>query len=113
MLLPTIISRCQTMKFFRPKDLPENSEKSEKEKIILKNLLPVLNADFAEKFKYAKSIDFEKQSANEIVEVLQKYLRKDLLKNRRALKLTEEISNKLMFTNANPKFALEILLMEI
>ena len=63
MLLPTIFSRCQTMKFFKPKDLPENSEKSEKEQEILKDLLPVINSNFAEKFKYVKSIDFEKQDA--------------------------------------------------
>jgi len=113
MLLPTIFSRCQTMKFQKPQNLPENAEKKEKEKIILKDLLSVIGSDFAEKFKYTKSIDFKKQNAGEIIEVLQKHLRKDLLKNARILKLTEEISNKLMFTNANPKLALEILLMEI
>lgn len=113
MLLATIFSRCQAIKFFKPKNLPENLEKSKKEKIILNELLPVLNASYAEKFKYAKSIDFEKQNAGEIVQVLQKYLRQDLLKNREILRLTEEINNKLLFTNANQKLALEILLMEI
>lgn len=113
MLLPTIFSRCQIIKFFKPKNLPENKEKSEKEQKILSELIPALNADFVEKFKYVKSIDFEKQNAREIVYVLQKYLRQDLLKNKKILKLTEEINNKLIFTNANPKLALEILLMEI
>ena len=57
MLLQTIASRCQTLKFFMPKDLPVNYEKLEKEQKILKDLLSVINLDFAEKFKYAKSID--------------------------------------------------------
>ena len=30
MLLPTIFSRCQTMKFFKPKELPENAENLQK-----------------------------------------------------------------------------------
>jgi DNA polymerase-3 subunit delta' len=113
MLLPTIFSRCQTIKFFKPKNLPKNLEKLKKEQEVLNELLPIINANYADKFKYVKSIDWEKQQATEIVEALQKYLRQDIFKNRRALKLTEEISNKLLFTNANPKLALEILLMEI
>lgn len=121
-LLPTIFSRCQPIKFFRPKNFEQSSEKTEREKKILKDLLPVISAGFSEKFKYVKSIDFEKQNAGEIVQVLQKYLRQQLLSKidtdkagelKRALKITEEINNKLVFTNANPKLALEILLMEI
>ncbi|MGA2417889.1 MAG: AAA family ATPase [Candidatus Staskawiczbacteria bacterium] len=122
MLLPTIFSRCQIMKFFKPKGLPINYEKKEKEKELLKGLLAVVGNDFSEKFKYVKGIDFEKQSAAEIVQVLQKHLRQQLLskigtpevkKIKQTLELTQEISNKLLFTNANPKLALEILLMEI
>jgi len=113
MLLPTIFSRCQTIKFFKPKDLPDNKEKADREHSILNDLLPMFGASFANKFKYVKSIDFEKQDAVEIVRVLQKHLRKDLIKNRKILELSEEINNKLTFTNANPKLALEILLMEI
>jgi DNA polymerase-3 subunit delta' len=113
MLLPTIFSRCQTVKFFKPAGLPENPGKLEKEKELLKNLLPVLNSTFADKFAYVKNIDFEKQSASEIIYVLQKHLRKDIVKNKKALELTEEINNKLIFTNASPKLALEILLINI
>ena len=48
MLLPTIFSRCQTMKFFKTKKFQENPEKTEKEKEILKDLFPVINSNFAE-----------------------------------------------------------------
>jgi len=122
MMLPTIYSRCQPMKFFKPKDLPESSEKLEREKKLLKDLLPVINSNFADKFRYVKAIDFEKQNAGEIVQALQKYLRQQLLlkigtsdvpKLKKSLELTEEINNKLLFTNANPKLALEILLINI
>lgn len=118
-LLPTIISRCQVLKFFKPKNLPENIEKIKKEQKILKNLLAVIDSNFSEKFKYVKSLDFEEQDPMEILAVLQKHFREKLLNNfsdkkaKSALELSEEISNKLIFTNANPKLALEILLMEI
>ncbi|MCX6721754.1 MAG: hypothetical protein NTY04_00980, partial [Candidatus Staskawiczbacteria bacterium] len=118
MMLQTIFSRCQTLKFSKPKDLPQNSEKVKREEEILENLISVINSDFAEKFKYVKSLDFDKQNPLEILEVIQKYFRKQLLNNfsdkkaKKILELAEEINNKLTFTNANPKLALEILLME-
>jgi DNA polymerase III delta' subunit len=127
MLLPTILSRCQQMKFFRPKNFTASAEIFEKEQKILTELIPVLNADFAERFKFVKSFDFTKQDPAEIVKVLQKHFRKQLLndfsdplrlseagkKAKKVLELAEEINNKLVFTNANPKLALEILLMEV
>ena len=117
MILSTITSRCQEIKFFKPKDLPVNSEKIKKEQEIIDQLLPVMNLTLADKFKYVKSIDFEKQDAREILEVIQKHFRKKLLEDildkkvKRVLELSEEISQKLLFTNANPKLALEILLL--
>ena len=113
MLLLTIFSRCQQIKFFRQKGQEDSSELVEKEAEILKQIIPILQADFAEKFKYTKSIDFQEQSATEIIYVLQKYLRKDIIKNKKILELTQELNKKLLFSNANPKLALEILLMEI
>jgi DNA polymerase-3 subunit delta' len=119
LLLPTIFSRCQTIKFFRPKDLPENKEVLEREQKIWSEVSKVLDSNLAEKFKYVKSIDFEKESAIEIIKVLQKHFRQKILENfsdkksKKFLELSEEISNKLFFTNANPKLALEILLTEV
>lgn len=138
MLLKTIFSRCQTLKFFRPKELPINSERIEKEREILKEIMPIINSNLADKFKYAKSIDFEEQNLGEILEVMQKHFRNLLLleaglpsqagiewagfpavkkysikKIKNILYLIEDINNKILFTNANPKLALEILLMEV
>jgi len=119
MFLQTISSRCQAIKFFKPKNLPVNAEKIQKEQEILAELLPVMNSTLADKFKYTKSLNFEKYSAGEILKVMQKYFRKQLLDNfsdpkaKRVLELSDEISQKLLFTNANQKLALEIILMEI
>jgi len=130
LLLPTIFSRCQTVKFFKPKGLVQNAERAKKEKEILDNFIPVVGASFAEKFKYVKGLNFsasdvkanadkEKQDPVEILKVIQKYYREMLLKDYtqkkviKILELIDDIISKLTFTNANPKLALEILLMEI
>lgn len=139
LLLPTISSRCQTVKFFRPKNFQPNSEKLAKEQIILSELLKVINSELSEKFKYVKSINFEKQKIGEILEVLQKYFRQLLLvkigvgnppsakvggggkeaarypvsKLKKVINLIEALNFQTLFTNASPKLALEILLMEI
>jgi len=138
-LLPTIRSRCQVIRFLKPANFSQNTEKSEREKKILKELSAVMGLDLSEKFKYVKSLsahgnpasgaDYAKQEISEIIEVLQKHFRRLLLnkilsnsdmpkkysvsKIKQVLKLTEEIGNKLNFTNANPKLALEVLLMEL
>lgn len=121
MMLSTIASRCQTIKFSKPKGLPENAERAKKEQEILKDLLLILNSDLSDKFKYVKSIDFDEQDLGEILEVLQKYMRDQLLseqkkysmeKIKKIINLIEDLNQKILFTNANPKLALEILLME-
>ena len=123
MMLETIFSRCQQIKFLRPKNLPENPERTAKEKEILKNLLPILVSDFAEKFRYAKSVS-EKENVPDIIYVLQKYFRSQLLSKLEAgkpgsrelaeiLGSIEDVSKKLSFTNASQRLALEVLLMEI
>lgn len=173
LLLPTIYSRCQIVKFF-PQKLTEiknylknrgvdekkaqmiseisrgkigvaenfilNPDKLEKEKNILQQLLKAVNSGLAEKFQYAKSIDFEKDNLKEILEVFQSYLRHLLFlksgikkhgdvnyfpvsenilseypaeKIKKILNFTEEINFKITATNASPKLALEMLLLEI
>jgi DNA polymerase-3 subunit delta' len=128
LILPTIYSRCQAVKFFgNPKEDPQ---KLQLEKEILDQIIKVTSSDFSEKFKYAKALDLEKNSLSEILKILLKYFRQQLLaktigpKNLDAekytlqkikdnIKLIEDINDKIAFTNANPKLALEILLMEI
>jgi len=134
-LLDTIRSRCQQIKFFGKS--VESKEKIEKDIEILAEILKVASENLAEKFKYAKSVDFEKQNLKEILNPLEKYLRYLLLKKvgnneinnfagihsvmenytisklKDIINLIEDINNKLFFTNVNQKLALEILLLEI
>jgi len=135
MLLDTIRSRCQQIKFFGKQ--VENKDQTEKDKESLKGILQVAGADLAVKFKYAKSLDFEEQKLVEILTPFEKYLRYLLLKKtgtdeksyfsdihsvlenypvlklKGIINLTEDINNKLFFTNVNQKLALEVLLLEI
>ncbi len=133
MLLPTIFSRCQTVKFFKPKGFFGTPERIKADSEIMDRLMPVINSSLADKFKYAKSIDFQKQKLEDILEVIQDYFRNALLvrsginpqKNtpisekysvRRIVDIIDlagEINRKLLFSNINPKLALEILLMEL
>jgi len=134
-LLDTIRSRCQQIKFFGKQI--ENKEQIESEKEILEELLKVAGCNLAEKFKYSKSLDFEEQKLIEILNPFEKYLRYLLLKKtgteeesyfskihsalesypisklKDIINLTEDINNKLFFTNINQKLALEVLLLEI
>ena len=124
----------------RAVDLFLDSAKLEKEQKMLQELIKVVNSDFAEKFQYAKKIDTEGNDFKKVLEIFQRYLRHLLfsktgiqdqgLKNyfpeamgnfknytvpkiRQILNLSESIQKQISLTNANPKLALEILLMEM
>ena len=137
MLLPTIFSRCQAIKFLGKPVLSQLE--IDEEKKLLQELLKILGGGFSEKFKYVKSLDLDQQKLSSILEVFQKYLRYLLFfkigikqqaeqkyfssvpailedypipKIKEIINLSEDINNKMIFTNASPKLALEILLME-
>lgn len=172
-LLNTISSRCQEIKFYsvnskeienhlikmgakekvahnlasfsshkpgRAIDLFLNPQELEKEQKTLQELVKVVNSDLAEKFQYTKKISLESNNLKVILLILQKYLRhllflktgaenltqKDYFpettgnfknysvsKIKEVLKLLETINIQTSLTNASPKLALEILLMEM
>jgi len=117
MILPTIFSRCQLVKFLGR--LAEDKKSAEEEAKITESFLKIMPRDFAEKFRYAKDLDLDRNKLAKILEALQKHFRKQLLndfsdkKTRKILEILEEISQKLLFANINPRLALEILLMNI
>jgi DNA polymerase-3 subunit delta' len=138
MLLPTIFSRCQTVKFFGRPALAQ--EKSDEQNKIMAELLAVISCGLSEKFKYVKSLDFDQNKLGKILEAMQNYFRYLLFlktgigeqkehavfpkapqflqkysvsKVKEDIKLMEDINSKLTFTNINPKLALEILLINI
>ncbi len=132
MMLPTIVSRCQVIKFIKLKGAPANPERVKREEEILKEFLSIIDSNFADKFKYVKSLNFEKYGATDILESVLKYFRNLLMVKigvekpdiekvdkysvnqlKKIINLIENTNNKLIFTNANQKLALEVLLMEL
>lgn len=124
-LLPTILSRCQMIKFFPSKKY----EFSPEQKAILQNLLLILGQDLAEKFLFTKNVNLENGSVHKILEVLQRHFRSLLLikigvvkgeapkysveKLEKILRLIEAISHQVETSNSSPKLALEVLLLEL
>jgi DNA polymerase-3 subunit delta' len=97
-------------------DFFRNPGKLEREQKILNELLKIMSQDLAEKFAYAKNLKDDGANILEIMQILQKYFRRKLLIDKSAsqkLKFLNDLIYKLTFTNASPKLALEILLLEI
>lgn len=125
LLLPTIFSRCQQVKFF----YNGKYEASKDDQKILGDLQKVINSDLAEKFIYAKSLNLEEGHLNKILNILQRYFRHLLLarlgvidlkvqnysipKLKRNLEFIENLIYQINTTNINKKLALELLLIEI
>jgi DNA polymerase-3 subunit delta' len=128
-LLPTMISRCQQITFFPFKKHAPSKQHQQ----ILQELLPILQADLATKFQYTKKITAQEQQVGAILEVLQRHLRSIILakigvtnmpiqppfanyslsKMKHIIQLIETLHTQITVTNASPKLALEIVLMEI
>ena len=124
LLLPTINSRCQQIKFSN--DL--KSVMSIEDQKILQDLSRVINLDLAEKFNYAKNINLEEGNFNKILSMLQSYFRNELLsklgigeysqksysieKLKKIIKLIDKINHQSNTYNINQKLALEIILIE-
>jgi len=131
MLLNTIFSRCQQIKFFgggKQETLPQEQK-------MLQDLLKVINLDLAEKFIYAKNINLDGGNFIAILGVLERYFRQLMLfkigatevgqhlpsalqnypvsKIQKILKLIGSIQVKALTSNVNPKLSLEIILMEV
>ncbi len=129
-LLPTIASRCQTIRF---------SAKSEAQEAVLPQVLQnVINGDLAEKFKFAKTANLEGENFENMLAGLQRHFRNLLLDKIQGEtnlpaspaggRITSEYTNEKMVsvlrqietlqhqaatTNLNNKLALEILLLEL
>lgn len=125
-LLPTIISRCQEIKFF----FKDNSKLLDEEKNILEKLLKVINSDLTEKFNYVKSLNLQSDNLNQILTALQKYFRQQIIllitqarsdgdkkseysifQIKKILNIIETISYQNSIAAVNQKLALEVIMM--
>jgi len=103
---------------------------------VLKNILPVLAGDLAEKFSFAKKADLSGGNLDNMLMALQRHFRNLLLikigamsdpnsrmqaneanytveKLKKIIRLIGETHHQLVTTNASAKLALEVLLLEI
>lgn len=124
MLLSTIFSRCQEIKFL----LANESKFSKEEKSTLDEFLKVSGSDLAERFDYAKKADLEEDNFSVILGVLQKYFRNLLIEEvkgssgkssysveqlKKIMRLIEDLNYQQITANINQKLALEVLLTEV
>ncbi|OGZ69017.1 MAG: hypothetical protein A3D35_02675 [Candidatus Staskawiczbacteria bacterium RIFCSPHIGHO2_02_FULL_34_9] len=122
LLLQTVTSRCQEIRFF----YNEKYEISKDEELIIRNLEKVMNSSLAEKFQYTKNANLDSENFEKILMALRKHFRELMLdkimgkevnytisKIKNILELIEYINSQSYITNVNNKLALEVLLMEI
>ena len=123
MLLPTILSRVQKIRFF-----PAEGWKNEDNKDLISDLIKMSESDLASRFQYAKNISA--QDLKEILDTWLRYFRKIFI-NRLTGQRIEDFNQYSLFklkdiirhiqstkflistTNTNPRLALEILLIEL
>src|SRR3989344_494233 len=121
-LLPTIASRCQTIRFSGARqDLAQGLS-------IPRDLLNVIQGDLAEKFKYAKAVNLEGENFMDILGALERHFRNLLLGKigvgiaqgnypvgqlKNIIRLIGKTGHQAETGNLNNKLALEIVLMEL
>lgn len=109
MLLPTILSRVQKIRFFSTKQKELNPR-------YISELAKLIQSDLATRFQYAKSL--ANQDLEQILDTWLRYFRKEMLSNfsPKSKEIIEQIQTTqvlLSTTNTNPRLALEILLIKL
>ena len=121
LLLPTILSRTQKIRFY-----PAKGFKTEENKEEIANLLKIEKSDLAEKFKTAKEMVEQEKDLNQLLDVWLGYFQKmlvsglagkensySLAKINKIIKEIQATKILLSTTNVNVRLALEVLLMKI
>lgn len=123
MLLPTILSRVERMRFY---SAPTKTKRSERQKKIIADILTLGKKDLISRFQYAKELAEEPQDLKEILDVWLSYFRETLLaainnkpkdysiaKLSNILRTIQTTNFLISTTNVNPRLALEILMLEL
>ena len=121
LLLPTILSRVQKIRFF-----PTKGFEVENKKELVFDLIKISRSDLSSRFQYAK--DISKENLEEILDTWLRYFRKvflervvnrqknsqySLSKLKDIIRQIQTTKHLISTTNTNPRLALEILLMQI
>lgn len=123
MLLPTILSRVERLRFF---SAPAKFPTDDHQKKIITEIVRMSGQDLTSRFQYAKKLSEEPQNLKEILDIWLRYFRgvlistinhqsKDysLTKLRKILKLIQTTNFLISTTNVNPRLALEVLMLEL
>lgn len=123
MLLPTILSRVERIRFY---SASTKTKRNERQKKIIADILTLGKKDLISRFKYAKELAEEPQDLKEILDVWLSYFREALLaavnnkskgysiaKLSNILKTIQTTNFLISTTNVNPRLALEILMLEL
>ncbi len=122
MLLPTILSRVERVRFYNT----TKRERSNEEKKAIEEIIKLSRQDLFSRFQYAKKLAEEPLDLKETLDIWLGYFRETLLsavngeksdysiaKLKKILKTIESISFLLSTTNVNSRLALEILMLEL
>ncbi|MEK7503797.1 MAG: DNA polymerase III subunit [Patescibacteria group bacterium] len=122
MLLPTILSRVERLRFY---SLPV-SEKNTKEKEAIGEITRLSSENLLSRFQYAKALADSSADLKSVLDIWLSYFRETLLgvingkssdypimKLRKILKTIQDISFLISTTNVNNRLALEILMLEL
>lgn len=111
MLLPTILSRVERLRFYST-PMPCKDEE-------IKELLEVSRSDLYQRFQYAKKLSDKPEDINEVLEIWLRYFREVLISNPyqtktvKIIKTIQNINFLLFTTNVNPRLAIETLMLEL
>lgn len=111
-LLPTILSRVEKLRFFSNKkeSMPEEEAKK---------LQSIIKSDLAKRFQYAKELAEDPQNLKKTLELWLAYFREAMLsdlsqtKTIEILKLLQTTHRLLSTTNVNARLALDIIMLEL
>lgn len=123
MLLPTILSRVQRIRFY-----PVKGWEIENDKDLILDLIKVSNSDLVSRFQYAKTLS--EKNLKETLDAWLRYFRKiiinrltgqktedfnqySLTKLKDIIRQTQSTNFLISSTNSNPRLALEVLLIEL
>lgn len=120
MLLPTVLSRVERLRFYSSLKKIDPQEKR------IKEILQMSRSDLVTRFQYAKELSQEPQDLKETLDIWLRYFREMLLaavnhqskeysitKLQRILRLIQSTYFLISTTNVSPRLALEILMLEL
>ncbi len=121
-LLPTILSRVERMRFYSP----PVREKSKKEKEAIDEIIKLGRQNLLSRFQYVKTLAEDSPDLREILDIWLSHFRETLLsvvngqasdysvmKLEKILKTIQNITFLISTTNVNARLALEILMLEL